>query len=176
MWCAPHPWHRHHWRRYLTDDEKRRVQASYYTSTEFTDKNMGIVLSALEKSGQAENTIVVYIGDHGYMLGQHGRFEKHCSYEPAIRSPLLIRYPKTIRAGSRTDAIVENVDFGPLMLDFAGVPTPDYMQGRSFRGIVGRADPLAVGKTPSEARIMKLLDDRSLERSPVVANSRMNRE
>jgi choline-sulfatase len=116
----------------LTDAEKQRVQASYYTSTEFTDKNMGIVLHALEKSGQAEDTVVVYIGDHGYMLGQHGRFEKHCSYEPAVRSPLLIRYPKRVTEGRSTSALVEFIDIMPTILDLCGLATPKTVQGRSL--------------------------------------------
>lgn len=56
-------------------------------------------------------------------------------YEESMRMPFLVRYPKTIRAGTRTDAIVENVDYAATMLDFAGVETPDYMQGRSFKSI-----------------------------------------
>jgi choline-sulfatase len=118
--------------RHLTDAEKRKVQASYYTSSEFTDKNMGIVLDALEKSGQAEDTIVVYIGDHGYMLGQHGRFEKHCSYEPAVRSPLLIRYPKQFGGGRSTSAMVEFIDIMPTILELCGLALPRAVQGRSL--------------------------------------------
>jgi len=121
----------------LTDDEKRKVQASYYTSTEFLDKNMGLVLDALAKSGQADNTIVVYIGDHGYMLGQHGRFEKHCSYEPAIRSPLLIRYPKRFAAGKRTKALVEFIDIMPTILDLCRLEAPKGVQGRSLVPLLG---------------------------------------
>ncbi|MBN1342786.1 MAG: sulfatase-like hydrolase/transferase [Phycisphaerae bacterium] len=124
----------------LTDDEKRKVQASYYTSTEFMDKNMGLVLDALAKSGQADNTIVVYIGDHGYMLGHHGRFEKHCSYQPAIGSPLLIRYPKRVRSGKSTRALVEFIDIMPTILDLCGLPTPKCVQGKSLV-------PLLEGKT-----------------------------
>ncbi len=116
----------------LADEEKRRVQASYYTSTEFTDKNMGIVLDALERSGQADDTIVVYLGDHGYMLGQHGRFEKHCSYEPAVRAPLFIRYPKRVAAGQSTSALVEFIDVMPTILELCGLPVPDDVQGRSL--------------------------------------------
>jgi choline-sulfatase len=71
----------------LSDAEKRGIAAAYYTSVEFMDHNVGLVLDALERSGEAERTIVVYLGDHGYLLGQHGRFEKHCSYEEAIRVP-----------------------------------------------------------------------------------------
>ena len=124
----------------LTDTEKQKVQASYYTSTEFMDKNMGIVMDALEKSGQADDTIVVYIGDNGYMLGQHGRFEKHCSYEPAVHMPLLIRYPKRVDGGRSTPALVEFIDIMPTILDLCGLATPQAVQGRSLV-------PLLEGKT-----------------------------
>jgi len=129
----------------LTDAEKRKVQASYYTSTEFTDKNMGIVLDALTRSGQAENTIVVYLGDHGYMLGQHGRFEKHCSYEPAVRSPLLIRYPKRFAGGRSTSAMVEFIDVMPTILEVCDVAVPKRVQGRSLV-------PLLAGETDVHRR------------------------
>ena len=77
----------------LTPDEVRGIQASYYTSLSFLDHQVGRVLDALDASGLADDTIVVYLGDNGYMLGQHGRFEKHCSYEPAVRVPLILRWP-----------------------------------------------------------------------------------
>jgi len=125
----------------LTDDEKRGINAAYYTSTEFADKNMGIVLDALEKSGQTDNTLVIYIGDHGYMLGHHGRFEKHCSYEQAVRGPLLMRYPGRIKPGTSTDALVEFVDIVPTVLDLCGVTRPESIQGRSLADLVtGKTD------------------------------------
>jgi len=125
----------------LTDDEKRRINAAYYTSTEFMDKNVGIVLDALEQSGRAEETLVVYLGDHGYMLGQHGRFEKHCSYEPADRAPLMIRYPGRITPGSSTKALVEFIDVVPTVLDYCGRETPKNVQGRSLVDLLdGKTD------------------------------------
>src|SRR5262249_5042200 len=107
----------------LTDAEKRGIQAAYYTSTEFMDKNVGAVLDALKKSGHDRATLVVYTGDHGYMLGQHGRFEKHCSFEPAVRAPLLLRLPGRIRPGA-TPALVEFIDIVPTVLDYCGAKTP----------------------------------------------------
>ena len=122
--------------RNLSDEEKRGIIASYYTSTEFMDKNVGRVLDALERTGHRDDTIVVYIGDHGYMLGQHGRFEKHCSYEPAVRSPLLIRVPGKVEPGGSTDALTEFIDIMPTILDYCGVKTPSGVQGRSLRGVL----------------------------------------
>jgi choline-sulfatase len=120
----------------LTPAEKQGIAAAYYTSVEFLDGNVGRVLDTLERSGQAENTLVVYIGDHGYMLGQHGRFEKHCSFEPAIRAPLCMRYPGRIRPHGSTSALVEFIDIAPTILEYCGVPRPSTMQGRTLTPLV----------------------------------------
>src|SRR5207248_503234 len=81
----------------LNGDEKRGIAAAYYTSVEFMDRNVGRILDALDRSGHAEDTLVVFNSDHGYVLGQHGRYEKHCGYEEAVRSALWIwsRRPST---------------------------------------------------------------------------------
>ena len=116
----------------LTDDEKRGIQASYYTSTEYVDWCIGQVLEALDQSGQAASTLVIYMGDHGYCLGHHGRFEKHCMYEQAIRAPLIVRYPPKVKDGGSTSALVEFVDLAPTILDLCGIERPDRLQGRSL--------------------------------------------
>jgi choline-sulfatase len=122
--------------RNLSEREKQGIIAAYYTSTEFMDKNVGIVLDALKESRHAADTLVIYTGDHGYMLGQHGRFEKHCCYEPAVRAPLLMRWPDHIKAGQSTQAFVEFVDIVPTVLDFCRVATPTSVQGKSLVPLV----------------------------------------
>jgi len=124
--------------RHLTDPEKQGIAAAYYSSVEFLDKNIGTVLDALKKSGQAENTLVIYTGDHGYMLGQHGRFEKHCGYEPAVRSPLLVRHLGRIKPGQSTQALVELIDIFPTVLDYVGLPIPANVQGKSLVPVLSR--------------------------------------
>jgi choline-sulfatase len=116
----------------LTDREKQGIIAAYHTSTEFMDKNVGLVLDALRRSGRAADTLVIYTGDHGYMLGQHGRFEKHCCYEPAVRAPLLVRWPEHIKTRQSTKALVEFLDIAPTVLDFCRVLAPASMQGKSL--------------------------------------------
>src|SRR5262249_32020938 len=118
--------------RKLTDAEKRGIQAAYYTSTEFMDKNIGLVLDALKVSGKEEKTLVVYTGDHGYMLGQHGRFEKHCCFEPAVRSALLVRWPGQVKPKQSTSALVEFVDIASTVLEACGVKVPAAVQGKSL--------------------------------------------
>lgn len=118
--------------RELTDAEKQGITAAYYTSVAFLDRNVGKVLGALKKAGLEENTIVVLTGDHGYMLGHHGRFEKHCCYEPAVRAPLLVRMPGVTKAGSSTSALAEFVDIAPTLLEACGVKVPESVQGKSL--------------------------------------------
>ncbi|MBI2947175.1 MAG: sulfatase [Verrucomicrobia bacterium] len=123
----------------LTGQEKQGITAAYYTSVEFLDRNIGVVLEALERSGQATNTLVIYTGDHGYMLGQHGRFEKHCGYEPAVRAPLLVRFDRHIKPQQSRTALVEFIDIFPTVLEFAGLSVPANAQGKSLV-------PLLLGK------------------------------
>src|SRR5262249_42477567 len=75
---------------------------------------------------------VVYTGDHGYMLGQHGRFEKHCCYEPAARAPLLMRFPGRVKPNQNTAALVEFLDIAPTVLAACAVAIPEQVQGRSL--------------------------------------------
>ncbi len=109
------------------------------------DDNIGRLLDYLEKNGLDENTIVVYTSDQGFYLGEHGWFDKRFMYEESLRMPLLIKYPKEIKAGSVNDKIVLNIDFAPTFLDFAEVEIPDQIQGESLR-------PILNGKAPANWR------------------------
>jgi choline-sulfatase len=108
----------------LTPTEKQGIAAACYTSVEFLDANVGHVLEALKQSGEDENTLVIYTGDHGYMLGQHGRFEKHCMYEPAIRAPLLMRYPGKVGPRTNTSAGAGILPRGASAVDAGNEPRP----------------------------------------------------
>jgi arylsulfatase A-like enzyme len=123
----------------------QRYIKDYLRCIASVDDNVGRVLDYLDESGLAENTVVVYTSDQGFYLGDHGWFDKRFMYEESLRMPLLVRHPKQIKAGSISDDIVLNLDFGPTFLDFAGVPVPTDMQGRSIRKILQ-------GKTPQDWR------------------------
>lgn len=112
----------------------RGIVASYYTSVEYMDANVGRVLDALDQLGLSDNTLVVYAGDHGYLLGHHGRFEKHMMWEEAVRAPLVMKAPD-LPSGS-TDALVELVDLVPTILDVLNVPPLASAQGRSFEPLL----------------------------------------
>jgi choline-sulfatase len=115
----------------LTDEEKRGINAAYYTSTRFLDHNMGRVLTKLRDLKLDENTLVVYLADHGYCLGHHGRFEKHCGYDPALTVPLMMRWPGKIKRETVT-RLTEHVDIAPTLTELLEIdPLPD-TQGRSL--------------------------------------------
>ena len=108
------------------------IRAAYATCAEFLDRNVGLVLAALEDAGLVRNTLVIFSSDHGYLLGQHGRAEKHCCYDPAVRAALLMRWPGVIAPGGVTNALVELPDLCPTILDCCGLPLPDNLDGRSL--------------------------------------------
>jgi len=116
----------------LTDEEKKGITTAYYSSVEFLDKNIGLVLDEVEKAGLSENTLVVYIGDHGYLLNDHKRFEKHTMWEPAVRAPLIIQGGKVFEKNRRVDALASFVDLIPTAIDALGVQPMQTAQGKSF--------------------------------------------
>ena len=123
----------------LTDDDRRGITAAYYTSVAFLDRNVGRVLDALRRLKLDENTYVVYMADHGYSLGQHGRFEKHCGYDPALRVPLIMRLPGRIRRGVVPD-LTEHVDVSATICDVMGLDPMAVMHGHTLRPYLeGRA-------------------------------------
>ncbi|MDZ4657986.1 MAG: DUF4976 domain-containing protein [Bythopirellula sp.] len=104
----------------------------YLSCVASVDDSVGEVLDYLDKSGLAENTIVVYCSDQGMYLGEHGWFDKRFMYEESLRTPLLVCWPGVTKPGGVDDHIVSNVDFAETFLDAAGVNVPTDMQGRSF--------------------------------------------
>jgi len=108
----------------------------YLRCVKGVDDNVKRLFDYLEKEDLMDNTIIIYTGDQGFMLGEHDYIDKRWMYEEAMRMPLLIRYPKMIKAGTRTNAIVNNADFAPTIIDLAGGKTPEYMQGNSFEYIL----------------------------------------
>ncbi len=126
--------------RELSDDDRRGVVAAYYNSVEYLDKNVGIVLDALQEAGLDENTLVIYLGDHGYLLGDHRRFEKHMMWEEAVRAPLIMRAGNRFAPGQRTEALTEFVDVVPTITELLNVPPLPTAQGRSAVPVLDSPD------------------------------------
>ena len=100
------------------------------------DDNLGRLLDYLDAEGISRETVVIYTADQGYFLGEHGFFDKRMMYEEAIRMPLVLRYPAEVPAGQRLDALVLNLDFAPLLMDYAGAVPPSGLEGHSFRPLL----------------------------------------
>ncbi|QDV88049.1 sulfatase [Stieleria magnilauensis] len=130
------------WGRNPNDDEAfaTEVRRHYAACVTYADAQVGRVLKRLEESGQADNTIVVLWGDHGWNLGEHAIWGKHCLFEESLRSPLIIRHPGMKRAGKSTDGIVETLDVFPTLCELAGVRVPAFVQGRSLRPLLENED------------------------------------
>lgn len=111
----------------------RLLRQAYAGCVSYVDAQVGRVLATLEKLGLAENTIVVVWGDHGFLLGEHAIWGKHCLYERALQSPLMIRAPGLRERGAKSAALVETVDIFPTLTELCGLPTPASLDGRSLK-------------------------------------------
>ena len=116
----------------------------YLRCVKGVDDNLKRLFDYLREEGLYDNTVIIYTGDQGFWLGENDYQDKRWAYDPSMRMPFIVRYPGSIRGGARSDAIVENVDYPALMLDFAGIPRPSSMQGRSFKSIC------ETGKEPAD--------------------------
>ena len=121
----------------------QRYMQKYLQCVHSVDENVGRLLDYLDEKGLAENTLVIYTSDQGFYLGEHGWFDKRFIYDESFRMPFLVRYPGKVEAGSVCESMVSNVDFAQTFLDIAGLPQPNYMQGRSIT-------PLLEGQTPDD--------------------------
>ena len=109
------------------------------------DQNVGRLLEYLEKSGLDENTIVIYSSDQGFFLGENGFTDKRLADDVTMSMPFLIRWPGVVASGQRIDAMVQNIDYAPTLLDVAGIEVPAGMDGKSLL-------PILKGHKPDEWR------------------------
>ena len=105
------------------------------------DRGIGMLFDALERTGQLDNTLIIFTSDHGFLMGEHGiNAHKRWAYEPSVRVPLLMRYPKAIAAGSQRNQNALNIDIAPTILDVAGVKSPVPMHGTSLLPVLRNAN------------------------------------
>ncbi|MCB0046225.1 MAG: sulfatase-like hydrolase/transferase [Caldilineaceae bacterium] len=126
----------------ISPREHRLIKAAYYAMIDLIDVQVGRMLQALEETGQLDNTIVIFMSDHGEMLGDHGIYLKGpYFYEGAIHVPLIFSQPGVIRSGVRQSGLTELVDIAPTLLEAAGVARYPGMQGRSmWKLLTGQGD------------------------------------
>jgi len=121
----------------LIEYKYQRYMRDYLKCISSVDDNVGRVLDYLKEIGELDNTIIIYTSDQGFYLGEHGWFDKRFMYEESFKTPFVIRFPKSIKkAGSVTNAMIQNIDFAPTLLDLAGLSIPNDMQGESFKDVL----------------------------------------
>ncbi|MEM0961065.1 MAG: sulfatase [Bacteroidota bacterium] len=124
-----------------------------YTETLLAlDESVGRVLDALEANGLAESTLVLYLGDNGFLLGEHGLIDKRNAYEESIRIPMLAWAPGWIESGSTVDGLVRNLDLAPTILELAGADSPIDVDGASFLDLLASASGAAGAPPPGGDR------------------------
>jgi arylsulfatase A-like enzyme len=118
--------------------DRERLQwayRSYYGTISHVDHEIGLLLDALDASGAAANTLIVFSSDHGDQLFEHGITDKNCFFEPSVRVPLMVSLPGRIKS-ARYDQLIESVDLLPTLFEFIGLPEPREFQGRSFAPLI----------------------------------------
>ncbi|MFY0653474.1 MAG: sulfatase [Cyclobacteriaceae bacterium] len=122
------------------DNDKREFLRSYYACTSFMDAQVGRLMDALKESGQLDNTLVVFFGDHGYHLGENKWWNKVTVYEQGTNAPFIMAGNSVGKKGIKSDAMFEFIDIYPTLADIMNLnDTPEYLEGKSFAGVV--SDP-----------------------------------
>ena len=115
----------------VSDETARNLIHGYYACVSYTDAQIGKLLAELDRLELTSNTIVVLWGDHGWNLGEHTLWCKHCCYETSMHAPLIVSAPG-IKGGKKTAGLTEFIDIYPSLCELAGLSLPPHLQGRSF--------------------------------------------
>jgi len=123
------------------DRSTEQLYRDYCETFLAVDENVGRLMDYMESEGILDGTLIIYMGDNGFQWGEHGLIDKRTAYEASIRVPMLAHCPDLIEAGSVIEGQVANIDIGPTVLEAAGIPTPDQMDGTSFLQLLSGDDP-----------------------------------
>lgn len=115
-----------------TREQIRAFTRAYYAVISRMDHQIGALVEQLKRAGLYDNTVVIYLSDNGYFLGNHGLGNKITMHEESVRVPMLVHWPRLANAGVRSEALVSSLDLYPTLLDLAGVPAPDGLSGQSL--------------------------------------------
>lgn len=150
-----------------TPQQAREAVAAYYACVSLVDAGVGRILDTLEEEGLADNTIVVFLGDHGFHLGEHGLWSKYTLFEPSRRAPLIVRVPGAPGNGRACRGLVEFVDILPTLGELSGLELPGHLEGTSFAPLL--ADP---GRPGKKAAFSELQANRAINRAVVTERYR----
>ena len=141
----------------VSDDMAKELIHGYYACVSYMDAQVGKVLDELETLGLAENTIVILWGDHGWNLGDHMLWCKHCTFESSLRTPMILKVPGKTK-GEKTQAITEYIDIYPSLCELAGIELPAHLEGESFVSLINggtRKKDYAVSKFKDAVTLIK---------------------
>lgn len=141
----------------LTDDLKRQAIQAYHASTSFMDARVGELLDALDQLDLARKTIVVFVSDHGYHLGEHSLWQKMSLFDGVARVPLIIRAPGNKGAGKASPRTVEMIDVYPTLADYCGLKAPRELEGLSLKAFLD--NPTAARERPALTQVRRPMAD-----------------
>jgi iduronate 2-sulfatase len=119
-----------------TPEQVLEMRHGYFANIAYLDAQLGKVLDALERSGVADRTIIVFVGDHGYHIGEHGLWGKTSNFEYDARVPLFFSLPGSPHAGKSTESFAELVDLFPTLAELCGLPRPAGLEGLSLAPVL----------------------------------------
>ncbi|MEO0450925.1 MAG: sulfatase [Pseudomonadota bacterium] len=125
---------------YHSELDIREYRRAYNRSLSAVDESLGEILSWLEAQELSENTIVILMGDNGFMFGEHGLIDKRNAYEQSMRVPLIMYAPSNISPGLKIDDVVANLDIAPTLLEWAGLSVPDHYEGHSMASLIAQSE------------------------------------
>ena len=117
---------------YYTNLNIETYYKRYCETIKAIDESTGRIMELLESRGELDKTLILYLGDNGFLFGEHGLIDKRCAYDASIRIPMVMRCPKQFEGGQTIDDVVANIDVAPTLLDMAGIGKPEHMDGESF--------------------------------------------
>ncbi len=121
----------------FTEQDKKEFLRSYYACSSFMDAQLGKLMAALEESGQLDNTLIVFFGDHGYHLGQHNWWNKVTIFEQGTKAPFIMAGRAVGKKGVRSGSMFEYIDIYPTLAELMELNNiPDYLEGKSFASVV----------------------------------------
>ncbi len=125
---------------YHGDGQLQELVVDYCETLMGVDESVGAIMNFLEAEGLEETTMIIYMGDNGFSWGEHGLIDKRHFYEESVKVPFLLKHPGMQKAGTTMDAMVQNIDVGPTVLDIAGIKKPAQMPGYSVLPVLQGED------------------------------------
>ena len=120
----------------LSQKDLKDCVRAYYAAVSFVDAQVGRLLDALDRLGLADRTLIVFWSDHGFLLGEHGQWQKQLLFDPSPRTPLIVYDPAAKGNGTPCDRAVELLDVYPTVADWAGLEKPKHLEGYSLRPLL----------------------------------------